>query len=319
MSWKRDSQNANRQWVGPVERYDLIQEGIIAVVVVAVLVLALSVLFGSPIVRGVSFQSWSNADPKDFVNTTLTELAGTSETATYGPPYNNQTGQLQSLGPISPQAWVGVQMPVNPPQDFVVAPLGAAAALNPDIQKALGQWTGATAAQQQAWSTAALSSTLTINGATVQLAGSKDTGPIPAMLSGMLKLAQTGGLTSQSIDAPGQAYSMNYTKSLLFIEDGNYLGDIAAKYNLKGAQWGVMGEIGSWPGQPWLWFYAMWYNVPLWSNIGTDILAVATVLPVVLFVFLIPFIPGVHSLPRVLRVYRRIWKPYYKNYGKSSK
>ncbi|MFN8500211.1 MAG: hypothetical protein U0641_20345 [Anaerolineae bacterium] len=319
MSWKRDSQNANREWVGPIERYDLIQEGIIAVVVVAVLVVALSVLFGSPMVRGVSFQSWANADPKDFVNTTLTELAGTSETATYGPPYNNQTGQLQSLGPISPQAWVGVRMLVNPPDDFVVKPLAAAAALNPDIQKALGQWAGATPTQQQAWSTAALSSTLTINGSTVQLAGGKDSGPIPTLLGGMLKLAQTGGLTSQSIDAPGNTYSMNYTKSLLYIEDGDYLGAIAEKYNLTGKQWGVMGEIGNWPGQPWLWFYTMWYNVPLWSNIGTDILAVATVVPVVLFFLLIPFIPGVRSLPRGLRVYRRIWRSYYQKYGKSTK
>ena len=134
----------------------------------------------------------------------------------------------------------------------------------------------------------------------------------------MLALAQGGALTSQSIDAPGNTYSMNYTKSLLFIEDGSYLGKIASLYNLTGSQWGVMGEIGSWPGQPWLWFYAMWYNVPLWSNIGTDILAVATVIPVVLFFLLIPFIPGVRSLPRVVRVYRRIWKPYYQQYGKST-
>ena len=62
------------------DKYDLIREGAIAVVVVALLVLALNVLFGAPLVHGVSFQSWANADPKDFVATTITELAGTGAT-----------------------------------------------------------------------------------------------------------------------------------------------------------------------------------------------------------------------------------------------
>jgi hypothetical protein len=81
------------------------KEGSIAFVDVLVLVLLLTVLSGSPIVPGVSYQSWSQADPQHYAQTTLTELAGTSETANYGPPYNNSTQQVQSLGPISPQQW----------------------------------------------------------------------------------------------------------------------------------------------------------------------------------------------------------------------
>jgi hypothetical protein len=77
MSWKLDNAQAKRRRVGPVEKYDLIKEDSIAFVAVLVLVLLLTVLSGSPIVPGVSYQSWSQSDPQDYAQTTLTELAGT--------------------------------------------------------------------------------------------------------------------------------------------------------------------------------------------------------------------------------------------------
>jgi len=340
MSWKRDSQNAKRKWIGPIERYDLIQEGIIAVVVVGVLVVALNVLFGSPLVHGVSFQSWANAAPEDFVWTTLTELTGTSETATYGPPFNSgavtlnidpnlsQVGndvdvfptgpsQAQNLGPLAPQAWAGVTMPVNPPDDFVLKPLAAFATLNPDTQKALTDWNAASIEQKSAWANAALSSTLTIDGATVVFSTTADAGPLPVMMGTMLAMARSGALNSQSIDAASNTYSTNNTKSLLYIEDGNYLEELASYYNLQGGQWGVMNEIGSWPGQPWLWWYAMFYNIPGWNSIGTDILAVASALPFVAIFIFLPFIPGLRNIPRWIPIYRIIWRSYYKKYGSS--
>ncbi len=339
MSWKRDNARAKRHWAGPLEKYDLITEGSIALIAVIVLVIILSALFGAPKVPAVSFQNWAQADPADFVNTTLTELAGTSETATYGPPYNNATGQVQYLGPFSPQTWVGVRMPVNPPQDFVIGPLTAYAPLNPDVQKALQLWNSASPSQQQTWVTAAISATvnptatlallrwhghrpagstaLNVQGSTASFNGTGDTGPIATMLSAMLAMAQSGALDSQSINDPGNTYSMNYTKSLLYQEDGQYLGDIANYYHMQGEQWGIMNEIGSWPGQPWLMPYAMWYNTPPWSNVGTDILAVFMFSLVVLIIFFLPFIPGLRSLPRALRAYRLIWRPYYKKYGMS--
>ena len=27
-----------------------------------------------------------------------------------------------------------------------------------------------------------------------------------------------------------------------------------------------MNETGSYPGQPWLWLYTLWYQVPGWTN-----------------------------------------------------
>jgi hypothetical protein len=340
MSYKRDSQNANRGWRGPIEKYDLIQEGTIAVVVVGLLVLALNVLFGSPLVHSVTFQSWANADPQDFVATTLTELTGTSESATYGPPYNtgtvelkidqsiaqtpsgntvNPSGptQLQNLGPLSPQAWAGSPIPIDVPAEFVLKPLAAYAVINPDTQAALTQWNGAGIDEKSAWANAALSSTVTIDGTTVKFDTDKDTGPLPQMMSTMLAAAQSGALNAQMIDNRTNLYSTNNTASLLYVADSNYLGDIATYYNLQGPQWGVMNEIGSWPGQPWLWWYAMFYNIPLWNTIGTDILAVASALPFVAIFIFLPFIPGLRSIPRWIPLHRLIWRSYYSQYGSS--
>ncbi|MHB8940028.1 MAG: cytochrome b N-terminal domain-containing protein [Desulfobacteria bacterium] len=321
MSWKHDNAQARRRWVGPLERYDLITEGIIAMIVIAVLVVGLAILLGAPLVRAVSFQSWAQADADDFVKTTLAELTGTSESATYGPPYNNGTNGVQSLGPWSPQAWGGVRMPVNPPQDFVIAPLTAYAPLNLELQDALQRWNRAGASQRRLWGGNAISSAVDLQGAKVALTGQGDTGPIPALLSAMLAMAQSGALDSQSINAPGNTYSTNYSKSLLYQADGNYLGDIASYYHLQGDQWGMMNQIGSWPGQPWLWSYTMWYNVPPWSrsSAGTDLLATAMFGLVMLVVFFLPFIPGLRSIPRGLRLYRLVWRPYYEKYGAEPK
>jgi hypothetical protein len=318
MSWKRDNQRATRRWRGPIERYDLIREGGIAVVVVLGLVVVLSVVFSAPVVHSVTLKQWAIAAPQDFAATTLTELAGSSASATYGPPYNNGTQQVQTIvGSFSLQTLVGVHMPVNSSHDFVIAPLTAFATINPTLQTSLNQWQNASAAQQQAWSQAAISSTLKIEGTTVSLGGHGDTGPLAPLLSTMLAAAQGGALDAQLVQSSGNVFSMNYSKPLLYIADGQYLGQIANHYNLKGDQWGIMNQIGSWPGQPWLWWYAMWYNVPgpIRAIHGySDIYAIIYAGPVVLLILLIPFIPGVRSIPRYLKVYRLIWRPYYRRY-----
>jgi hypothetical protein len=314
MSWKRDDALARRAWRGPREKYDLLKEGLVATGVVSLLAVVLTTLLGSPRLEAISFRTWARNAPQDFVATALTELVGTSETATYGPPYNSGTGQLQALGPISPQAWAGITLPVNAPRDLVLEPLAAFAPFDPALEKALAAWNGASPGEQLAWGNAAQKAKLVVEGNVVTLQGG-DTGPVGALLGGMLTAALSGGLDAQLVNAKGSFFSMDNTKALLFVADGNYLGQLAGRYALQGNKWGVMNEIGSWPGQPWLWFYTFFYQVPPWSTIGTDIVVIATVTPIFLLLALVPFIPGLRSLPRVMRLYRLVWRPYYRKYG----
>ena len=82
--------------------------------------------------------------PADFLGTAATELNGTSETATYGPPYNNQTGSVQRLL-FSPQTIPGVTQPVNAAQDFVLGPLSTLAPTDPAVAAPLATYQAAAA------------------------------------------------------------------------------------------------------------------------------------------------------------------------------
>ena len=116
-------------WRGPTRRYDILKEGTIATVVVLALA-CLAGLLSSPDVPPVTVATWARVAPSDFLATAATELNGTSETATYGPPYNNGTGACRSC--CSPrQTFLGVTQPVNATQDFVLGPAGDARAHQP--------------------------------------------------------------------------------------------------------------------------------------------------------------------------------------------
>ena len=99
-------------WRGPTRRYDILKEGAIAGVVVLALTLGLAALLSSPDVPPITIATWARVAPADFLATAASELNGTSETATYGPPYNNQDGSVQRLL-FSPQTIPGVTQPVN--------------------------------------------------------------------------------------------------------------------------------------------------------------------------------------------------------------
>ena len=68
-------------WGGRVRRYDLIKEGVVAVLILTIIVTALSTLFGSPDDKQITFKQWAVAAPADFYATAVQELAGSSGTA----------------------------------------------------------------------------------------------------------------------------------------------------------------------------------------------------------------------------------------------
>jgi Cytochrome b(N-terminal)/b6/petB len=295
-------------WRGPNRRYDILKEGTIAAVVVLALTLGLAGLLSSPDVPPVTIGTWARLAPADFLATAATELDGTSETATYGPPYNNQTANAQRLL-FSPATIVGVRQPVDAAQDFVIGPLTALARTDPAIAAPLATYKAASAAQQLKW-TNAYGSAVT----KVKFAGgspvvpSANDGPVPALMAGELTLARSGALDTDLLSQQ-PFYGTNFTKPLLFIEDGAYFVNKATAMGLTGSQWGVMNETGSYPGQPWLWLYTLWYQVPGWTNSADiDMIAIVMTGLATILLLLVPFIPGLRDIPRLIPVHKLIWR-----------
>lgn len=300
------------EWQGPKVRYDLAKEFTIALVVVALLAVLFAALFSSPDEHPVTIREWAQSTPADFLNTAATELDGSSGTAGYGPPYNTAS-QGQSIFFLHLQQWIGVHTPVDAPHDFVLSPLGVAAKDSPSLQAALASYSSATSDSQQHWASdyeKGLDKVRFDGTAVVMPPG--DYGPVAPMLSSLLSMARTGSLDADLLASP-QFYGTDYTKPLLFIADGSYLADKADAQHLSGDQWGMMNETGNFPGQAWLWLYTMWYQIsPFNSSGNADALIWGIMMVLSLGLLLVPFIPGLRSIPRAVPVYRLIWRDHYR-------
>jgi len=302
------------EWKGGHTPYDIIKEGTIALVVIGLLTVGLAVVFGSPDIPAVTIKSWSNAAPIDFANTALSELNGTSITAAYGAPYNVQSSSAsQQLGPIKLEYWVGVHIPINTTKDFVVDPLEALPN-QPVLHQNLAQWNGASKATRTKWinNYTKVAPKMKFVGGQVTVPSAND-GPLPVMINDLTMMARSGAL-DQALITGDSFYSTDYTQSLLFISDGSYLASIASQQHLLGEQWGVMNETGSYPGSAWLWLYTLWYQIPPMSNSSNaDVEVLAIMVLLTAGLTLMPFIPGLRSIPRRSRVYRIIWREHYAN------
>jgi hypothetical protein len=299
------------EWKGGYSPYDIVKEGIIAVVVVSILTVLLSVAFGSPDDPSITIKAWSTHDAMDFAATALSELNGTSVSAQYGPPYNHaSTGQ--QLGPLTLAKWVGVRIPLNTVNDFVIDPLKSLPK-QPALTADLSQWSGASSSTRAGWvknySHAAnrmqiVSGQLVVN--------ATNAGPLPVMMADLFQMARSGAL-DQALVTQNGFYTSDYTLPLLFMADGTYLSGLAHKQHLTGDQWGMMNETGNYPGQAWLWLYTFWYQVsPMNSSGNGDILVWGIMMLLSAGLLFTPFIPGLRSIPRKTGVYRLIWREHYR-------
>ncbi len=301
------------EWHGAYRPYDLVKEFLIALVVVVIVVTGLAVIFSSPDDTPVTVKSWSAASPVDFAQTAAAELDGSSGTATYGPPYNATTGASQSILGVSPQSFFGVHHPIDTANDYVLAPLRTLPD-RPAVQAAVDRYTTAPASQQAAWTAAyekAVAKADASHGALVVPPGAY--GPVGTLVSSLTAMARSGALDGALLSSR-QFYGTDYTKPLLFIADGTYLADKAQGQHLSGDQWGMMNETGSFPGQAWLWLYTLWYQVaPINTSANADFQVWALMMGLTLILALLPFIPGLRSIPRWTRVYRLIWRQHYRD------
>ncbi len=288
--------------------YDLVKEFVIAFAVVAVLTTVLAAVFSSPDDKAITMQRWATAAPGDVVATAVGELAGTTTSATYGPPYNHASDGQKLLG-VPLQKWGGVRIPVNS-QDLVLQPLSGFAG-DPRLSAALQLWRGASAEQQQAWATSYADALAKAGGdPTAVPAGGY--GPVPALASSFLQVARSGGLEG-SLTSAGNFYGGDQTRSVLLLADGAYLEDQAVAQHLGGDQWGMMNETGNYPGQPWMWLYTFWYQVkPFSTSANADAEVWALMMVLTLALVLLPWIPGLRSIPRWIPVHRLVWRQWYR-------
>jgi hypothetical protein len=297
---------------GPAtRRYDIVKEFVLAFLAVAVLTVGLSVVFSSPDEKPITITSWATADPADFTATATAELAGTSTSAGYGPPYNTATGASQTLGPLKLEQWAGVTHPVDPAHDFVLAPL-AAVPHDPALAAALATYTAAPPAQQQKWASTYAGALAKAPGGDPAKVAPGSYGPVPLLTARLLGLAQTGALDG-ALQAQNGFYNTDYTKSLLFLADSGYMASLADAQHLSGNQWGMMNETGNFPGQAWLWLYTFWYQIkPFSTSHNADALVWGLMALLSLAFILIPYLPGIRSIPRLIPIYRIIWRDHYR-------
>jgi len=292
--------------------YDLLAEGLIVLLVVALVVVVLAAIFGSPDYPTVRGEDVAKRQPLAFVETSANILAGNSSIQDYGPPYTSDTENAQSLFGIAPANWFGVTDRIDPPQDFIFRPLSRAAVLNDDLATALDTYEAANPNQQQTWVTAylsALDEATVVNGEVRVTAG--DYGPVPTLMDGMLDLGRSGLLEGALESNAKLPFTLDFTRSLLFFQDDVY-ASVAEKLNLLGDQWGISNETGRYPGAWWLWPYTFLYQIePMSSSDNADLQAGAIITGVFVILLLIPFIPIISRLPRWLGAHRVIWRDWY--------
>jgi hypothetical protein len=290
----------------PTRPYDLVKEFVIAVVVVGLLTVLLAAVFSSPDRKAITLAKWASAAPEDVVATATAELAGTSTSAGYGAPYN-RAADGQKLGPLPVQRWGSVRIPIDSANDLVITPLSTVTG-NPDLTAKLQTWRAATPDQQTTWAVAYSDALAAAPDGDPTKVASGDYGPVPVIATGFLALARSGGLEGL-LTSSSTFYVGDETKPLLLLADGAYLEDQARADHLGGDQWGMMNETANYPGQPWMWLYTFWYQVkPFSTSDNADALVWALMAVLTLGLILLPFIPGLRSLPRHLGVHRLIWR-----------
>jgi hypothetical protein len=290
----------------PTRPYDLVKEFVLALVAVSLLTTGLAAAFSSPDETAITMRSWAQAAPDDVVATAAAELAGTSASATYGPPYNSNAEGQKLLG-IPTQQLGGVRIPVDS-ASLVLHPLALVSG-DPRLRAALARWDAAPTAERTGWASRYADALANPGGVPVPVAGY---GPVPLLTSRFLTLARSGGLEG-SLTSSGTFYGSDQTRPLLLLSDGAYLEDTARAQQLGGDQWGMMNETGNYPGQPWMWLYTFWYQVkPFSTSDNADAQVWGLMLVLTAGLMFLPLIPGLRSVPRWIPVHRLVWRRYYR-------
>ncbi|HZC06952.1 MAG TPA: hypothetical protein VE338_15060 [Ktedonobacterales bacterium] len=269
----------------------------IVAAVMLVVVILLAALVGSPNWPRDTIASVTQKDPGGAILAFTQELDGTAASTT----------NAQEFGMS------------DPAQVFVIGPLTQAAPLlGQPVDTALTTYTNASADQRLAWASAydkALGTItpMTSGGDNMGIASpdyqkvgtlTGDFGPVPTLTQAELKLAQTGDLEQYllSVD-PGHSFHLVN----IWLYDHPAMLNTAVANGLTDDQWGMVKERGFAVG-PWYLFLPAVIHVKLPNGADGAGFVIDNLLLAAFFLFAVPLLPGLRSLPKYLKLYRFIYR-----------
>ena len=231
-----------------------------------------------------------------------------------------QRSDGQTLGPLPLQKWGGVRIPVDSASDLVVGPLDRVAgdaALTRALARVDGGAAGPAHLVGRCLRRRALGSPERRPGAGRRRP--RHYGPVPVMTRSLPRPWPGREAWSRPSGQP-PFYGGDPTKALLLLVRRRPTSeDQARARSLGGDQWGMMNETGDYPGQPWMWLYTFWYQVePFASSDNADALVWGLMVVLTVLLALVPFIPGLRSLPRWIPVHRLVWRSWYRDHPEAS-
>jgi len=264
--------------------------------VLAVALGLLGVFAGSPNSPRATIAATTRQDPGGAALAFTQELAGTSASAAN----QNEFG----LGP--------------PGEMFVTGPLSSfAPLLGGTVAAALAQYRAAPASQQAAWADNYLKALDTITppsmgGEEMETAMSPDYakigtlhgnfGPVPTLVRADVQLAQ-GGHLEQYLEAREPGHTLHLVTIWLY-DHPKLLNDAVAN-GLTDDQWGMVKERDYNVG-PWYLIIPAIIHVEFPNGVTGTGFVLWNLLIALIFIFAIPLVPGVRSLPQKLRLSRLI-------------
>jgi hypothetical protein len=255
----------------------------------------LGVFAGSPNSPRATIAVTSRQDPGGAALAFTQELAGASASA----------GNQQEFG-------------LGPPGElFVTGPLRSfGPLLGGNVAAALEQYRAASASQQAAWANNYLKALTTIT--PLSMEGGMETamspdyakigtlhgdfGPVPAMVRADVQLARSGHL-EQYLEARDPGHTLHLVT--IWIYDHPKMLNDAVANGLTDDQWGMVKERDYNVG-PWYLIIPAIIHVELPGGVTGTGFVLWNLLAALLFILVVPLVPGVRSLPRLLRLPRLI-------------
>jgi hypothetical protein len=268
----------------------------IVALALAIVLGLLGVFAGSPNSPRATIAATSRQDPGGAALAFTQELTGMSASA----------GNQHEFG-------------LGPPGTlFVTGPLRSfAPLLGGNVAAALAQYQAASASQQQTWANNYLKALGTITSESMGGGGMETTmspdyakmntlhgdfGPVPTLVKADVQLARSGHL-EQYLEARDPGHTLHLVTIWLY-DHPKMLNDAVAN-GLTDDQWGMVKERDYNVG-PWYLIIPAIIHVEFPNGVTGTGFILWNLLVALLFIFALPLVPGVRSLPRRLRLHRLI-------------